>query len=103
MGAGYTGRIGASKRVGGQLQIGKDSGVITDALVNANATLTDLKAAVTAAALHANLGPMKVQVNKALDLGKTMDLLSETHGVTTVAGLIALTDASSGFRQGLMA
>jgi len=101
MGAVYTDRIPASKRVGGQLNLGANVGVITDALVAANATLTLLKAAVTAGAPTYNQVKIAADVNDALDLGLGMSLFTETHGVTTVAALVALTDASTTFNQGL--
>lgn len=101
MGAIYTDRIPASKRVGGQLNIGSNVLVITDAMVAAQATLTLLKAAVTAGVTTYTQTKIAGDVNRALDLGLDLGLFSETHGQTTVAGLVALTDASTTFKQGL--
>lgn len=100
MGVLYTDRIPASKRIGGQLNIGFTTGVITNAQVAANATITLLKAAVTAAIPTYAQTKIAGDVNRALDLGLDMGLFSETHGQTTVAGLVALTDASTTLKQG---
>jgi hypothetical protein len=100
MGAVYTDRIPESKRIGGELQIGLNSGVITDALVAANSTIATLQAALlTPSPNQANI---KKQVNDALQRGLNMALFSSTHGVTTVAALVALTDAPVNYRQGFL-
>lgn len=96
-------QVGFSRRIGGMLNVGKTNSVITDALVAANATLTLLKAAITAAIVRPDDVPIGVDVNDALDGGKAIGVFSETHGVTTVAALVALTDAPVGYRQGLRA
>ena len=96
-------RVGASRRVGGMLNVGKTNSIITDALVAAQATLTLLKAAITSGVVRPDDATIAVDVNDALDLGKAIGVFSETHGVTTVAALVALTDAPVGFRQGLRA
>jgi len=101
MGAVNTDRIEASRRVGGQLNVGKTNSVITDTLVNANATLTLLKAGILAGVVRPDDMPIAIAVNDALDLGKSLGLFSETHGVTTVAGLVALTDAGASYRVSL--
>lgn len=103
MAVAFLDRVGASRRAGGMLNVGKTNSVITDALVNGNATLTALKAAITAAVVRPDDAPMAVDVNDALDLGKNIGIWSETHGKTTVAGLVADSDASASFRQGLRA
>lgn len=88
-----------SARIGGQINQGVSAGVITDAMVNANATLTLLKAAILAASYHGNKR-IALLVNLGLDKAKSLGLMSETHGVTTTAGLLALTDApSSTYKQ----
>lgn len=99
MGAVYTDRIPYSKRIGGQLNYGKVVGVITDTIVNAQATITLLKVAVTALATTPMLTKAAADVNRALDAGLDLGLFSETHGQTTVAALVALTDASTTHRQ----
>jgi len=101
MGAVYIDRIPASKRVGGQLNVSFVPSVITDALVAANATVTALKAAITAAVVRPDLVPVGIATNDALDLGVSLSLIPETHSCTTVAQLVALTDASSTFKQGI--
>lgn len=93
--AGYTDRIQESKRWGGYLNWLKSAGVITDAQVNANATVTALKSALDAAVIPAEQRPMVTYVKKALDRAVSMGQIPETHGVTTVAGLVALGDAST--------
>lgn len=94
-------RVGASKRVGGQLNVAKTNSIITDTLVNANATLTLLKAAILTASPRPDDQPIAIKTNRALDLGKNIGVFSETHGQTTVAGLVGLTDAAAAFRQGV--
>lgn len=101
MGVGYTQQIPFSKRIGGQLNYGANVGVITDTIVNANATITLLKAAVLLLATTPQLTKAAGDVNRALDNGLDLGLFSETHGVTTVADLVALTDASTTHRQNL--
>jgi hypothetical protein len=97
MGAVYTVRVPFSKRIGGQLNYAENVGVITDALVAANATLTLLKAAL--------LAPTYLQIKARADLRLALDsavdlsLIPETHACTTVAGLVALTDASTTLTQ----
>lgn len=103
MAAALLDQVGFSRRIGGMLNVGKTNSVITDALVAANATLTLLKAAIAAAIVRPDDVPIGVDVNDALDGGKALGLFSETHSQTTVAGLVALTDASANFRQGLRA
>lgn len=95
-------RIPASKRVGGCLNIYTGPGIITDTLVNANATLTLLKAAVTAGVIHPDDAPKAVKVNRALAEGLSLGVFTETHGCTTVAGLVQLTDAASTYRQDIL-
>lgn len=95
--AGYTFRVPISKRIGGQLNLASNVGVITDALVAAQATVTLLNAALltpTFMQTKINKDTQKALVN-AVNLG----LISETHGQTTVAALVALTDASTTHRQ----
>lgn len=93
----YTDRIPASKRIGGQLNLASTAGVITDAIVAANATVTLLKAALLTPTF------MQTKINSdtklALDRAVSMSLISATHGVTTVAALVALTDASTTLKQ----
>lgn len=93
-------RVQESKRWGGWLNWAKRAGIITDAQVAANATITALKAALDAAVVHAEQRPMITLVKVALDRAKSMGQLSETHGQTTVAGLVAEGDASTTHMQG---
>jgi hypothetical protein len=103
MGVSNLDRVNASKRVGGALNVGLTNNIITNTLVNGNATLTGLKAAITAAIVRSDDVPLASDVNDALDLGKNIGIFSETHGQTTVAGLVGLSDATASFRQGLRA
>ncbi len=93
-------KIPESKRIGGHINIASSAGLITDTLVNDNATVTLLKAALLTACVRTEQKPLVIKLNKALDRGIALSLISETHGVTTVAGLLALTDAASTFKQG---
>lgn len=97
MGAVYTDRIPESKRIGGQLNLAVVEGIITDAIVAAQATITLLKAALLTPT--PNQTKMTADTKLALARGLTLSLFSETHGQTTVAGLVALTDASTTHRQ----
>lgn len=101
MGAIYTDRIPFSKRIGGQLNLGFNCLVITNAQVAAQATITLLKAAILAAVPTYNQTKIASDVCDALDAGLGEGLFSETHGQTTVAALVALTDASTTLTQGL--
>jgi hypothetical protein len=74
--------------------------VITDALVAANATVTGLKTAVDAQSVPAEQRPMLTYVKLALSRALSMGQISETHGQTTVAGLVAQGDASTTHMQG---
>jgi len=102
MGAVFVDRIPLSKRIGGWLNACKSAGVITDALVNANATVTALNTAILAAVVSPSDKPRAITLTKALERAVDLSLIPETHGVTTVAGLVALTDASTTFRQSFL-
>lgn len=95
-------RIPLSKRIGGWANACKTAGVITDALVNANATITLLNAAILAAVVSPSDKPRAILLTKALERGVDLGIIPETHGVTTVAALVALTDASASFRQSFL-
>lgn len=95
----YTERIPESVRVGGMINYCGAAGVITDAQVAANATITLLKAAILAAA-NVQQQPLAIMLNKALDRGVTIGCITATHGQTTVAGLRGMTDASATMKQG---
>lgn len=96
----YTERIPESKRWGGWLNYAARAGVITDAQVNANATVAGLIAAVDAAAVRTEQRPIVNYLRVALNRAVSMGQVPATHGVTTVAGLVALGDASTTFKQG---
>lgn len=97
MGAVYTERIPESKRIGGQLNLAAVEGIITDAIVAAQATVTLLKAALLTPTYMQT--KMVADTKLALDRAVNMSLIPATHGCTTVAGLVALTDASTTHRQ----
>lgn len=100
MGVLYTERKPESARVGAYLNWCFSAGIITDAQVAANATLTLLKAAVNTAILETQKKPIGIMLGKALDRGLTLGIFSETHGVVTVAALVALTDSGTTMKQG---
>lgn len=96
-----------SKRCGGQFQILKDLGVLTDTNVAASNTVTALKAAIAAALVHADQRPQLIKGAKAVDrfvdleyAGVEANADTAVAALTTVAGLIALTKAPVGFKQG---
>jgi hypothetical protein len=101
MGAVYTDRIGYSKRIGGQLNLAKKAGVISDAIVAAQATITLLKAALLTPTF--NQAKITADTKLALDAAVDLSMISATHGQTTVAALVALTDASTTHTQSLFA
>jgi hypothetical protein len=100
MGTPYVDRIPASKRAAGQLNVAATNSVITDAMVSANTTITTLKAAVLSvgAAIPSNY-PIAVKTAEALELGKTISIFPETHGVATVSALAALGDLDVATRR----
>lgn len=102
MGAVYTDRIPESKRIGGFLNYCKNAGIITDALVNGNATITALKSAIDTAVVKTSQRPLVTEIKLALDRGLTIGVFSATHGVTTVAALVAPTDAGTTYTQNFL-
>lgn len=88
----------ASKRIGGFINSCKSAGVITDTQVNANATVTLLGAAVVDAAVGAKK-PLAQKLRKTLEKAVDIGEIGETHGETTVAGLVALTEAGATHRS----
>lgn len=95
--------VGLSKRIGGQLNIAVDNGLLVNADPATDTTLTTLKARLDTrfASADASIYPEVVKTKQAIDAGEDIGLFSATHGVSTVAALIALTDASVDFRQGI--
>lgn len=89
--------IRLSEEYGAALIFGKTCGLLTDTLVSSNSTVTLLKAAIDAAFVHAEYNAVKPRVKQALDFGVNQGDITETHGVTTVDGLIALTQASPNY------
>lgn len=98
----FTDRIPESKRIGGMINTCASAGLITDTLVNANSTVTTLKAACLTAAVRTEQQPMVKEMNIALDRAVSLGAIPATHGVTTVAGLVALTDASATHKQAFL-
>lgn len=92
-----------SERIGGFINWCAAAGIIADADLNGAGgdTITEVKANVLANDMPASSKSLVTVLNKALDRGISLGLWSETHGVTTVAGLVALTDASTTFKHGL--
>lgn len=97
MGIGYTQQIPLSKRIGGQLNLAAVEGIITDAIVAARATVTLINANLLTPTYMQT--KMNADTQKALLKAVAMGLIPETHSCTTVAGLVALTDASTTHRQ----
>lgn len=93
-------RVAESKRWGGWLNILANAGILTDAMVAANATVSLLKTALDAAVVRGEQRPMVTYAKAALNRAVSMGQVPETHGVATVADLVALGDASSTFKQG---
>lgn len=86
-----------SARIGGFINWCEDAGIIEDAdLAGAGGdTITEVKANILANNFHKANYPLAQMLGKALDKGVQIAVFSETHGVTTVAGLVALTDAGA--------
>lgn len=72
----------------------QNRGLLTDALISGNATVTALKTAIDNAFVHAEHQPVKARVKQALDFMLNQGEISETHGLSTVTALIAATKAS---------
>ena len=98
----FSTQIPESKRIGGHINAAFSAGLITDALVSGNSTVTTLKAAILTGAVKTVQRPMAQVLNKALDRGVSLSQIPETHSQTTVAGLVGLTDASSTFKQSFL-
>ena len=98
MAAGKTEQVPLSTKIGGQLQVAEDQSVITDTIVAANATVTLLKAALVVPL--GSDGTHKSLCQLALQKGVDLSLIAETHTATTVAELIAFTDAAVGEKPG---
>lgn len=96
--------VGLSKKIGGQLQIAKDAGVITDALVNSASTNAGLRAALLAPKVGLGDESLRDKTEVALKKGYDNGTLSDSavNGVSTVTALIALTDAAAGTRPGIL-
>lgn len=93
-------RMQESKRWGGYLNWLFSAGIITNALVAANATVTLLKTAIDTATVRAEQRSMVTLAKVALNRAVSMGQIPETHGQTTVAGLVALGDAPTTHKQG---
>ena len=98
----YTDRIPFSKRIGGYTNWLKSAGLIDDGFVAANPTITAMKAATQAQMIRPEHRPMMIKWFMGLDKAKSLGQIPETHGQTTVAGLVALTDAGPRFKQGFL-
>jgi alkaline phosphatase len=97
----YTERIPESKRIGGWFNALFKAGILTDALVAANATNAALKTAVDTATVKTEQRPMVTVFKKAFDRGVSLGQIpTPNHGTATVAALVALTDSNTTFKQG---
>ena len=95
-----------SENIGCNIRQAEAYGLLTDADVSAASTAAALQASVSAASVHADIVPAKARINNAISLGEMSGEFSDARvaGVTTIAGLIALTaDASTDIRQQQMA
>lgn len=92
---------GASRRIGSMITACSSAGIITSTIIAANATITLLKAAILVLAVgpKASLG---VKLNKALDKGIAIGTYTETHGLTTVAGFVAATQAGTTMKSSFL-
>lgn len=93
-------RIPVSQRWGAWLNWLKSAGIITDAQVAANPTVTGLVTAMRTGAARTDQQPMVVRAKLALDKAIGMGQVPETHGQTTVAGLVALGDGNTTRKSG---
>lgn len=89
-----------SKRIGGIIERAEDAGIITDAIVAANATVTALNAALLAP-IPAE-APLRSKVKQALLKAVDAGLVAETHTFTTISSLVSATDATTGVRAPFM-
>lgn len=89
--------IQASRLAGEGLLRGKESALLTDAAVGAGDTLDTMKAAVIAAAGHADIQPLRARVNQALDLGGTIGDFSTANiqAASTLVGLAGNTQTDT--------
>lgn len=95
MGAVYRGdEARLSEEYGATFIDAQNRGLLTDTLISSNTTVTALKAAVDGVFGHAEHEAVKPRLKQALAYALEQGELSETHGLTTVAGLIAATKAS---------
>jgi len=98
MAASKTEQVPLSTKIGGQLQIAEDASVLTDAMVSDTTTITSLISSL--ATPLASDGPIKTHCTLALKKAIDLSLISETGAYSTVAEIIALTDAAVGEKPG---
>src|SRR6187399_3553425 len=94
----YTDRKPFSARIGGWINWLKGPGIMTDAFVAANPTISGMKTNMFITVVRPDHRPMLIKLAKALDKAVSMGIMPDTHGQTTVAGLVALTDAGPTFK-----
>jgi transketolase C-terminal domain/subunit len=95
-------RVNASKRAGGQINLGATASVITDSMVSANsASLSGLRAAVVsiAAICRPDFHPIAIKTIQALDVYKDLSIVAENHGLSNVAALVSASDVDSTSRR----
>lgn len=102
MAVNYEERVGLHKRIGGQLNLAVNLGLLANTDPASSSTVTLLKAKVDTnlAGLHIDLTPEAERTQLAIQKGEDLGLWSESHGVSTVAALVALTGASTTHTQG---
>lgn len=92
----------ASRMVGNALRRAGELGFLDDTNVGTSTTLVSLQAVVTAGSAHADAGPTKARINKALDIGGNDLSLTTTliTNATTLAGLATNTHYDTGRSYG---
>ena len=98
-------RENAAKSAGGQLNLGRDASVITDAMVSANsASLSAIRAAVVsvAAICRPDAYPVAIKTIQALDVYKDLSIVAENHGLSSISTLVSASGVdSTSRRQGI--
>lgn len=88
-----------SVEVGSNCQAAGDLGLLTNTTVAAADTNTGLQTAVTAAVVHGDILPSKARINRAISVGINELTDAAIAPLTTVAGLVALTQNSNLLRN----
>jgi len=98
----YTDRIPFSKRIGGYTNWLVGAGLLNDAYFATYPTITAMKNASAVTRQRPEHLPMLIKWFMALDKAKSLGIINETHGTTTAAQFVALTDAGPRFKQAFL-